>query len=164
MRNGRIEQEDTPQVVFEQPATEYVAAFIGMPNRLEVTHADGAWRCGDATLSAPIPVPASARQAVARLRADDIELAPVGTGPTDGRVVLRGTVADAEYGGRHMDVVVSAAGTRLASRIPCGAADSWPAASAPGESVDVAFRVEAARWFGTDGAAIATVAAGSGAH
>ena len=34
MRSGAIEQYDTPERVFEQPATEYVAAFIGMSNRL----------------------------------------------------------------------------------------------------------------------------------
>ena len=34
MRHGRIEQYDTPEHVFERPATEYVAAFIGMSNRL----------------------------------------------------------------------------------------------------------------------------------
>ena len=34
MRKGAIEQLDTPQRVFERPATEYVADFIGMANRL----------------------------------------------------------------------------------------------------------------------------------
>lgn len=149
MRDGRIEQEDTPEVVFEQPATEYVAAFIGMPNRIEVHHADGTWRCGDA--AAEIPLPAAVGRAVARLRADDVELAPSGTGRSDGRIVLPGTVVDAEYGGRHMDVVVAAAGTRLASRIPTGAADSWARRLAPDTPVDVAFRIDAARWFTSDG-------------
>ena len=36
MRYGRIEQYDTPEHVFERPATEYVAAFIGMSNRLRL--------------------------------------------------------------------------------------------------------------------------------
>jgi iron(III) transport system ATP-binding protein len=154
MRDGRIEQEDTPQVVFEQPATEYVAAFIGMPNRLELVHAGGDWRCGDTPVSATVPLPAATGTAVARLRADDVELAPPGTGRSEGRVVLHGTIADAEYGGRHMDVVVTAAGTRLASRIPTGAADSWARRLAPGTAVEIAFRVDAARWFATDGRAV----------
>ena len=34
MRAGRFEQIGTPEHVFEEPATEYVAEFIGMSNRL----------------------------------------------------------------------------------------------------------------------------------
>ncbi len=45
MRNGRIEQYDTPEGVFEHPATEYVAAFIGMSNRLVCERADNGWGC-----------------------------------------------------------------------------------------------------------------------
>ena len=34
MRAGKIEQLGRPEEVFEEPATEYVAGFIGMGNRL----------------------------------------------------------------------------------------------------------------------------------
>ena len=34
MKQGKIEQYDTPEQVYEQPASEYVAAFIGISNRL----------------------------------------------------------------------------------------------------------------------------------
>ena len=44
MRTGRIEQFGTPEQVFEEPATEYVAGFIGMSNRLDArTTAIGGW-------------------------------------------------------------------------------------------------------------------------
>ena len=43
MRAGALEQFDTPEQVFEQPATDYVAAFIGMGNRLELERRDGRW-------------------------------------------------------------------------------------------------------------------------
>ena len=46
MNAGCIEQYDTPQRVFEQPRTEYVAAFIGMGNRLPVVRAHDGWTCG----------------------------------------------------------------------------------------------------------------------
>ena len=36
MKQGKIEQYDTPEQVYEQPASEYVAAFIGISNRLAV--------------------------------------------------------------------------------------------------------------------------------
>ena len=43
MRHGRIEQYDTPERIFERPATEYVAAFLGMGNRLVCQYVDGRW-------------------------------------------------------------------------------------------------------------------------
>ena len=36
MRTGRIEQLATPEEVYEEPATEYVAGFIGMSNRFRL--------------------------------------------------------------------------------------------------------------------------------
>ena len=39
MRAGRFEQVGTPEHVFEEPATEYVAEFIGMSNRLPLERA-----------------------------------------------------------------------------------------------------------------------------
>jgi iron(III) transport system ATP-binding protein len=137
--------------VFEQPATEYVAAFIGMPNRLQFQRGDGGWTCGGITIDAPVPSAPS--DLAVRLRADDVELAPRGTGPIDGRVSLPGTVVDAEYGGRHMDVIVEAGGTRLAARVPTGAIDSWARRLTPGDLVVATFHVQAGKWFDTDGRA-----------
>lgn len=37
MNHGRIEQEAKPQTIFDHPATEFVAAFIGETNRVEAT-------------------------------------------------------------------------------------------------------------------------------
>ena len=39
MRAGKFEQVGTPEHVFEEPATEYVAEFIGMSNRVPLEHA-----------------------------------------------------------------------------------------------------------------------------
>ena len=36
MKNGRVEQFDTPQKIYHQPATKYVAQFIGYENFIEV--------------------------------------------------------------------------------------------------------------------------------
>ncbi|TGV55433.1 sugar ABC transporter ATP-binding protein, partial [Mesorhizobium sp. M2D.F.Ca.ET.160.01.1.1] len=43
MRDGRIEQLGTPQEIYNQPATLYVAGFVGAPgmNMLEATVEDG---------------------------------------------------------------------------------------------------------------------------
>jgi putative spermidine/putrescine transport system ATP-binding protein len=41
MNDGRIEQFSTPQELYDQPATEYVANFIGSLNRVEGGYSDG---------------------------------------------------------------------------------------------------------------------------
>src|SRR5215208_1809045 len=43
MRAGALEQLATPEQIFEEPATEYVAEFIGMANRLVFERRDGVW-------------------------------------------------------------------------------------------------------------------------
>ena len=43
MRAGALEQLATPEQVFEEPATDYVAGFIGMGNRMELERQDGRW-------------------------------------------------------------------------------------------------------------------------
>jgi multiple sugar transport system ATP-binding protein len=49
MRDGRIQQVDTPQALYAHPANLYVAAFIGSPsmNLVEATVADGAVEFAD---------------------------------------------------------------------------------------------------------------------
>ncbi len=37
MNHGRIEQDAAPQLIFDKPATEFVAAFVGETNRVEAT-------------------------------------------------------------------------------------------------------------------------------
>jgi putative spermidine/putrescine transport system ATP-binding protein len=53
MNEGRVEQLDAPEAVFERPATRFVATFVGraarLPGRVE---APGLIRCGGATLRA----------------------------------------------------------------------------------------------------------------
>ncbi|HNQ89526.1 MAG TPA: ABC transporter ATP-binding protein [Verrucomicrobiota bacterium] len=51
--NGRLEQIDTPQTVYEEPANEFVARFIGVMNILEGQVHNGVARAGDIELPAP---------------------------------------------------------------------------------------------------------------
>lgn len=55
MNEGRIQQVDTPVVIYERPATTFVASFIGNPpmNLLPAQYADGALRIADQILPAP---------------------------------------------------------------------------------------------------------------
>lgn len=46
MNRGRIEQEAVPQGIFDKPATEFVAAFVGETNRVETIAQNGEVRWG----------------------------------------------------------------------------------------------------------------------
>ena len=121
MRHGRIEQYDTPQQIFEQPATEYVAAFLGMSNRLVCRYVDGRWVADGQVLDGAPVQTAPPRTALAvRLRSDDVALHPPDNTPRLDRTTASVTVVDAEYAGRYMDVVVMLGGTRVQARIPTG--------------------------------------------
>lgn len=148
MNAGRIEQYDTPERVFEQPATEYVAAFIGMENRLEIQRGQDGWSCAGVPLvGQPGIRPQPGNRGVLRLRSDDlVVLRPTDPAPV-GSTVLTGTVVDAEYGGRHMDVVVVVDGQRLHARVPCGGSDSWARRLVADDAVQVAFASSDARYF-----------------
>src|SRR5205807_7197409 len=51
MREGRIEQQGTPADIYERPATEFVARFIGGTNILRGAHlGDNRVRCAGTTL------------------------------------------------------------------------------------------------------------------
>jgi multiple sugar transport system ATP-binding protein len=65
MRDGRIQQVDTPQALYARPANLYVAAFIGSPamNLVEATIAGGRLRFGGHA----IPLPAADSLPVGRV-------------------------------------------------------------------------------------------------
>ena len=141
MRSGRIEQYDTPERVYERPATEYVAAFLGMANRLVCQHVDGRWVADGQVLGgAPVQPEPTATALAVRLRSDDVALHLPGDTPPLDRTAACVTVVDAEYAGRHMDVVVLLGDTRLRTRIPSGDAGSWPRLLAPHDRLIASFR------------------------
>ena len=51
LNEGRIEQLGTPYEIYNRPATEYVATFLGAANILEATVRNGALELGAATLT-----------------------------------------------------------------------------------------------------------------
>ncbi|UIX29122.1 ABC transporter ATP-binding protein [Streptomyces sp. GQFP] len=155
MKAGRIEQLDTPERVFEEPATEYVAGFIGMSNRLPLRRQGGGWTLDGQPVAGELPVPRSHDEVAVRLRPDDLRLAPADEKPPDRGVGLPAQIVDAQFGGRHMDVVVSFADCRLQARAPLGE-QPWARRLAPGEQVTAWFPGEAAIYYGADGVRIGT--------
>ena len=106
MRAGRFEQVGTPEHVFEEPATEYVAGFIGMSNRVPLVRTDGAWTFNGTAVTGDVDLPGRPDTVAVRLRPEDVQLAPPSAEGDPGRVSFPAQVVDAQFGGRHMDVVV----------------------------------------------------------
>ncbi|MYM30358.1 putative 2-aminoethylphosphonate ABC transporter ATP-binding protein [Duganella sp. CY15W] len=75
MSRGRIEQTGTPEQVYREPATRFVADFVGCANWLPVRQDDaGVVSAGD--LSFGFSLPAGARSATAFCRPEDICVEP----------------------------------------------------------------------------------------
>ena len=156
MRAGRIEQLATPEEVYEEPATEYVADFIGMANRIsldvsgEGTFHDGIDLGTDAAALGLVP-----GRYVTRCRAEDLQLEPLDSGAPAGRVSLPATIVDSEFGGLFMHVVAMVGQTRVSCRTPAAERGSWTRRLNAGEEVRVSFEPARARFFGVDGARVA---------
>jgi iron(III) transport system ATP-binding protein len=150
MRDGRIEQFDAPEVVYEWPSSEYVAAFLNMTNKFGLRFAEGAWLCGDQALSGTLPtIPPGVTEVSLRTRASDLTvyelLAPI---PPELTTVV-GTMVDSEYGGRHTDLTIDVGDSRIAARMSRAGA-AWPVYTR-GEAVRVGFRAEDARFYDSRG-------------
>lgn len=138
MKDGRIEQLDTPEGLFLKPATEYVAGFVGMSNRLEWNRTGSEWVTdGGVRVEASALSAVPGERAVSLIRPDDLTLHPERPESASGRLVLDATLVTAEYGGRHVDVTLNAGGVRLHSRTGTGSGESWVRALEPGASVAV---------------------------
>ncbi len=74
MSNGKVEQIDTPEVVYDQPATAFVADFMGQANRLDAQLADGKVQIGGLELSNAVTVKGDGA-ATAFIRAHEFALA-----------------------------------------------------------------------------------------
>ncbi len=108
MRAGRFEQVGTPEHVFEEPATEYVAGFIGMSNRLPlVRQRRQRGRSTGRQSPATCDLPGRPDTVAVRLRPEDLQLAPPSAECDRWTAsAFPAQVVDAQFGGRHMDVVV----------------------------------------------------------
>ncbi|MEY1673476.1 ABC transporter ATP-binding protein [Gordonia sp. ABKF26] len=158
MKAGKIEQYDEPDQVFEFPVSEYVAAFIGMSNRIELRRGQRGWETtkGDAVdLSRAVVrgVPDRGTEAVARLRPDDLLLHVGENEVPSGNVVLHTELVDHEYGGRYYDVTVRSGEDTLMLRTPAGEHGSTLKKSRPGEKMIVSFAPSALRVFADEAGA-----------
>jgi iron(III) transport system ATP-binding protein len=140
--------------VFEEPSTEYVAGFIGMSNRLLLRRQGTGWSAGEEPVTGQLPAPPSHAEVAVRLRPDDLLLARPDEEPPPGTVAVSAQVVDAQFGGRHMDVMVTAGGTRLHAKAPL-AASPWVRHLTAGEPVSAWFAGQSAVYYGQDDERIA---------
>lgn len=114
MRDGRIEQLGTPRDVYERPATEFVAEFVGASNRIPARilarHDDGSYEAeldGVGRFRAVgVPDLAVNQSACAIVRPEAISPAP-----TDGgRAGLKARVVDLAYLGHQISCVLETEG------------------------------------------------------
>jgi multiple sugar transport system ATP-binding protein len=75
MREGRIQQVDTPQALYARPANLFVAAFIGSPamNLVEAEIVDGELRFGGYAIPLAAPDAARAGHVIAGIRPEAFE-------------------------------------------------------------------------------------------
>ncbi|ORJ92565.1 ABC transporter ATP-binding protein [Prescottella equi] len=150
MKAGKIEQYDEPDQVFEFPKSEYVAAFIGMSNRIELRRGHNGWTTTkgesvDLSRAFLRDVADRGTQAVARLRPDDLLLHTGENKVPAGNVVLHVDLVDYEYGGRYYDVVVRAGDDNLMLRAPAAEHGGTLKASRRGDRLIVSFAPSALR-------------------
>ena len=120
MQHGRIEQVDTPQRIYEKPASRFVADFVGGTNLLEATivetGAEGAVvaRVGDSgtiAVSGETPVANGTRVSV-MVKPEHVRLVAA-----DGDGELAGEVVQASYLGAGYSYVLSVGDHRIEARL-----------------------------------------------
>ena len=142
MRAGKIEQQGTPQHVFDNPATDYVAEFIGMANRLELHRSGNGWRTQagvDITIERELP---DVEGILTRLWPEDVTLHREVSSVPAHAVSVEATLLSSEFGGRHYDVVVAAGPEVFRLRAPATTYGAWLRSAAEGAPVVISFSPE----------------------
>jgi sulfate transport system ATP-binding protein len=116
MREGRIEQIGTPDSIYDEPASPFVAGFIGEANMLAVTVQDGRIYLDDRPLDL-FPTGFPEGKATLVFRPHDSVLAPTASGTIAARVV-----AERRHGAsRRLETEVGIARHRVEIDVPVGA-------------------------------------------
>ena len=142
MRAGKIEQLGTPQHVFDNPASDYVAEFIGMSNRLELHRSGSGWRTQagvDITIERELP---DVEGILTRLWPEDITLHREASSVPAHAVAVDATLLSSEFGGRHYDVTVAAGPEVFRLRAAAATHGAWLRSAAEGAPVVISFSPE----------------------
>lgn len=120
MNRGKYEQLGDPETLYERPATEYVAGFLGISNLLpaSLTGRDGQYVTATLADGAAIRVPASAVDGKSEVkigvRPEKIRLHADAAAIPDRMNRIQGAIIDASYLGASTSYIIeSGAGERL---------------------------------------------------
>ncbi|MFM9941119.1 MAG: ABC transporter ATP-binding protein [Hyphomicrobiaceae bacterium] len=144
MNRGRIAQIGTPVEIYEQPATRFVAEFVGRSNVLAASR-DSAGRV--VIWGAVLPVTAASGEVEAFVRPQRMRLAPLSAPTADGMMRVVGTVARSVFVGDQIEVIVKGSGGQLSIQTASGA--PMPE---EGSEVAVHWPIAATRLFPTEAA------------
>ena len=107
MNDGRVEQIGTPGDVYERPANDFVADFVGTSNRIPATATADTIEFGDAVIDAPTGVPEGEITVIARPEAFSVDGGPI-----------EATIQDRHYLGGHVRTTArTSAGEELTLRL-----------------------------------------------
>jgi ABC-type Fe3+/spermidine/putrescine transport system ATPase subunit len=120
MNHGRVEQVDTPYAIYNQPATRFVAGFIGRTNLLEGECENGTFRCDGLVIA---PLQAANGPCALSIRPQTIALSVAPPGASGERPVLEAVIQERSYLGEFWDYVIAPVGAARSLRV------STPAAS-----------------------------------
>jgi ABC-type Fe3+/spermidine/putrescine transport system ATPase subunit len=118
LRSGELEQIATPREIYRQPATAYVAQFIGHTNLLQCEVRQGTVHCG--ALSWHVQLPEG--PALLSLRPESVQVVPAARPATPACVRVRGRLLQqAFHGATELIRVQCPGGLVLTVRTPSGA-------------------------------------------
>jgi putative spermidine/putrescine transport system ATP-binding protein len=121
MNKGRLVQVGSPLDVYERPATQFVASFIGQSHLLPVEVRNGTAVWNGQALAAQRP--ARSDDAFLLIRPERLVLSPPNAAPP-ASIVFDGTVKDVAYRGDAISVFITLAdGSELSVRRPSGGDD-----------------------------------------
>jgi spermidine/putrescine transport system ATP-binding protein len=113
LKDGGLEQVDSPREIYAHPATSYTAEFIGQTNLLRAEVKDGVAFCGSLRWNATLPP----GPALFSLRPESIHLSPDGPAGS-GAVLFRAAVRQQIFSGSSEHLELDFAGQSLRARIP----------------------------------------------
>lgn len=94
MRSGHIEQLDTPEEIYRQPASKFIADFVTQANFVEAHRSTDGWQTALGLVDASMVQPTDATTGTLMLRQEELQLQSVETNET----AL--TICDREFLGR----------------------------------------------------------------
>lgn len=140
MNHGRLEQVGTPTELYEQPRTEFVAAFVGRMNRIRAYARNG----GTEFAGQRLPVPAGVDGSVSiMMRPHRIAINPVAS--EEARCRIAGTIVRAVFVGDILQYEVDVTGQIVSVELATQGGES---VLAPGTPVTLCWRPQDTYVFG----------------